>query len=200
MVFLEYEINKTALSNTIKFKNKRTYSYLGGVVIVNDMITLDMALKLPHEIVGHAKEYSEYNSLLSKNVCDNYDTKMLKSSINELFTKYKEILYLSKFSTSEINQKYELHENMHTRNFVDKVGNEVEKKIENQIWLTNFYNQFLNISSKLTKEEVYYLNETFFHNLSEETICEKMGICRNTLRRIKKSCLVKIWIEIQNII
>ena len=77
----------------------------------------------------------------------------------------------------------------------DLVANNIEK----QKWLTKFYKRLESISFKLTNEEIKYLVGTFFKGQSEEVLSENMGICRNTLRKIKKSCLVKMWIEMEDL-
>ena len=50
----------------------------------------------------------------------------------------------------------------------------------------------MTLALKLTMQESIYMVDTFFSKKSEDIISEKLGICRNTLQNIKKSCLVKI--------
>lgn len=40
-----------------------------------------------------------------------------------------------------------------------------------------------------------YLIATFFDNITEDEVCDKLEVCRKTLYKIKKSCLVKIKLE-----
>jgi len=73
------------------------------------------------------------------------------------------------------------------------------EELESLNWMTNFYNRILIIASKLTIQEATYLVDCFFSNKSEEVTCEKLRICRNTLQKVKKSCLIKTWVELKTL-
>lgn len=165
---------------------------------MDDLITLEMALNLSQKIMlDNSKDRSKFNVLLSKQTYEKFDTKELKEEINNLFNEYKEITYLYQFPSSLTASKFENKEHMLINNPIDTVGISVERKIDKQIWTTQFYYILLKVSSKLTWEEILYMTGTFFRNQTEDTLCEKMLMCRNTLRGIKKSCLVKMWIELK---
>lgn len=85
-----------------------------------------------------------------------------------------------------------------TNSINDPVSQYVEKNIDLNIWTRDFYNMILTLSTKLTFNEAIYLVDTFFDERAEEQISEKLQICRKSLQKIKKSCLVKIKIEFSN--
>lgn len=165
-------------------------------------ITLDMLLDLPNTILNKSKEYNEYAELLRPNECINYNCKELRNSIEEKFNHFKNIKYFCKFSIESninISQNMELKESCRLNHPSDSVGNLVEKSIDELLWGTEFYNRMLLVAPKLTMQEITYFIDTFFKHKSEEVISEQLGICKNTLLVIKKSCLVKVWIEIQDL-
>ncbi len=75
----------------------------------------------------------------------------------------------------------------------------MERVVDNKMWLVKFYNSICNLALKMTRAEAQYIVGTFFSNKSEEYVCDNIGICRNTLQKVKKSCLVKTWVEFQNL-
>lgn len=169
---------------------------------MNDVITKDMILNFPKKIYEKSGEYSENAILIRKSVYEKFDTKELKKEISSLFRKFQEISYMYRFPDANhaiASPSFEIQENMLTNRFTDKTGRIVEKQIDNQLWATVFYYRILNLAAKLTKEEVFYLVETFFKNQSELIISEKLGICKNTLKGIKKSFLVKSKCELEDL-
>lgn len=169
---------------------------------MEEILTLDMLLELPREVLKKAEEYDEYTGLLEKRKCQNYDFKELKREIKEYFESFRDTKYSYKFSAElniSITHSLELREGSFQRTNSDPFSKAVEKHIDDQIWLRNFYNTLLIVGQKLTLQEAIYFVDTFFGNKSEDIICEKLGICRNTLQRVKKSCLVKAYAEIQTL-
>lgn len=83
-----------------------------------------------------------------------------------------------------------------TNSINDKVGNYVEKKIDLNIWSKDLYNILIHLSEKLTFQETMNLIATFFEDITEDDVCEKLDVCRKSLYKIKKSCLVKIKLEL----
>lgn len=108
--------------------------------------------------------------------------------------------YLCRFPNCKITSEYELKENMRVNTINDQVGDLVAKSLDEQIWATQFYHCMLNISKKLTYQEIIYLVDIFFRRKTEESVCEKLSICRNTLRRVRGSCIVKMWIELEEVL
>ena len=168
---------------------------------MNDIITLNMLLELPNEILKKSAAYAEYTTLLRKEVFDKYDVKTLKKTINNQFNKLKDIKYSYNYyeeTLSTVNNSiYEIV--VDKAKYQDsKIEKLVNSTIDKQFWATKFYCTVLRIASKLTHKEAKYLVMTFFSELSEEEISTHLQISRNTLQNIKKSCLVKTWFELKN--
>lgn len=165
-------------------------------------VTLDMILEFPREILRKSEQYDEYAELLRKETYSKYDFKEIKQQIVEKFNRFKDAKYTYKFSLEsniKLTQSYTLREGSLVNRVSDPTGSIVAKAVDEQLWITKFYYSIMKIASTLTLQEATYLVDTFFSNKSEDVISEKLRICRNTLQNIKKSCLVKIWLEIESI-
>ena len=53
------------------------------------------------------------------------------------------------------------------------------------------------LSLKLTSDEAIYLINTFLAHKSEDDIAEMIGVSKSYLQKIKKSCIVKMWIDLK---
>ena len=73
----------------------------------------------------------------------------------------------------------------------------IERKVDKQLLMTDIYNSIIKVSYKLSNSEVIYLINTFLTHKSEESISEILGISKTYLQKIKKSCLVKMWTDLQ---
>ena len=166
---------------------------------MKELITLEMIYDLPQKIMHGSKEYQENAILLRKEIYSKFDIKKLKRAIISCFDRYSIVTYLYPFPNYNIASKYELKENMHVNTKKDQVGDFVARRLDEQIWATQFYYCLLNLSKKLTHQEIIYLIDFFCRRKTEESISEKLGICRNTLRGIKGSCIVKIWTELESL-
>lgn len=169
---------------------------------MDNIISLNMILNLPREIMANSK-INEGNILLRKEIYDCFDTKELKKKIERGFLKYQNVTYLYRFPNENnitLTPSCEIKENMFIQHPKDKIGELITSQVDRQIWATDFYYRLIDLSLKLTNQEAIYLVNAFFKSQTEDTICEILSICRNTLRGIKKSCLVKTWIEIKSLI
>ena len=165
---------------------------------MDEVITLGMALEIP-KVISLKMNADNFNHILPSNLYEEYDTKTLKKDIWKKFLKYREIIYFMQWNDS-LGSNYHIEQTYVKNHYSkDQMDNLVASNIEKQKWLTKFYKRLESISFKLTNEEIKYLVGTFFKGQSEEVLSENMGICRNTLRKIKKSCLVKMWIEMEDL-
>ena len=162
---------------------------------MKDVITLEMIFNLPQKILNNSKEYQENAILLRKEIYNKFDVKKLKQNIIKGFDRYSNVTYLYRFPNYIINTEYELKENMQVNKIIDQVGDLVSKSLDEQIWATQFYYSLLDISKKLTYQETI-----FFRRKTEESVHEKLAICRNTLRGVRGSCVVKMWTELENLL
>lgn len=165
-------------------------------------LTLDKILELPNDILKASEKYNEYSELLRKKVYDDYDFKELRENIEEKFDKFKDAKFLYNFpveSNIRTTPTYQVREGSTSNTPISKVEQAIVKKVDNQIWMNEFYNSLMTVAAKLTLQEAYYLVDSFFSHKSEEIIAEKLGICKMTLQNVKKSCLIKLWIELRTL-
>ena len=166
-------------------------------------VDLDMILELPKKILEKAEQYCDYSELLPKEIYEKYNFIELKSDITKIFKHFNTIKYLYSYSSEEYNIKtssaYEYRDGTSSNKILDSVGDMVTKKVDDQLWIVKFYNSIMNVALKMTDEEAYYIVNTYFANKSEEYISDRLGICRNTLQKIKKSSLVKTWVELHEL-
>ena len=170
---------------------------------MKEEVTLDMILELPKKILEKAEQYGDYSELLPKEVYEKYDLVEVRSDVSRIFKHFNVIKYLYSYSSEEYNIKitptYEPREGTISNKISDSVGDMVTKKVDNQIWIVKFYNSIMNVALKMTDKEAFYIVCTYFANKSEEYVSDRLGICRNTLQKIKKSSLVKTWVELHEL-
>jgi len=175
-------------------------SFFGGWFgLMDSLLTLDMILELPNEMLKNAEKYNDYSELLRKDIWEQYDLEYLKDYISERFTHFKDLKYLCNYSfanESKMTANYNFDELKGQRTFNSQLENNVNKNIDNQLWMSQFYNILIIVSSKLTLDEVKYLIYHYFSNKSEDFIAEKIGYSKVTLQNIKKSCLIKLYNEL----
>ena len=80
----------------------------------------------------------------------------------------------------------------------DMVSKFVIDKIDREKWSRDFYNCLINLSYKLAFNEAFYIVNTYFGKMTEEVISENLDISRNTLQKIKRSSLVKMYFEFKS--
>lgn len=163
-------------------------------------LSLEKFLELPEKIINTSLQNPDYLDLLSDSTCNMFYYKELKKDLSLIFDKFNDTKFLYTYS-KELNTKttssYGLRLGSFSNNIVDEIGNLVGKSIDNEIWASSIYNNIVSLSHKLTYKEAIYLVETFLSNKTEEQISEKLSICRKSLQKIKKSCLVKIYMELK---
>lgn len=164
------------------------------------IVTLDQLLNVSDAITDNASRNSKENQLLEEFICNQYDSQNIKQKLLKLFATFKSARYLYDFPIAEnikINSNYELHEGGFQKSTVSQVEKAVDQYIDKQLLTTNIYHSIIKLSYKLTNEEVIYLISTFLIHKSEESIAEIVGISKTYLQKIKKSCLVKAWVELE---
>lgn len=169
---------------------------------MNFTLTYDMLLNFPQEFLEESSKYKGMSELLSKEECDKYDTKDLKDKVELRFKKFKDARYIYKYPNESllrpITPNYQLREVMTPRNLASPQDRAVTKNTDKQIWVELMYQALMStLTTKMTEQEAIYLVEHFFKRINEEDIAEKLNICRATLQKIQKSCLIKIWVEME---
>ncbi len=168
---------------------------------MDDTFNYQILSDLPSEVIKVAKE-NEFLALLNDSLISKYYYVELKNDLKKLFSKFKDLKYLCR-----IDETYSLQSNQLR---IDKVGktplnpnkllNIVGKKIDDEQFIKTMYHCILNISTKLTYQEAMYFIQCFFCDTTEESISEILSISRTKLQKIKKSCLVKIYLEVDDLI
>ena len=164
------------------------------------IVTLDQLINVGSTITDNANSNSEVNQLLDEYICNQYDCTNIKSELLKLFATFKSARYLYEFpkdANIKITPTYELREGFTQRSTTSQVENAVSRYVDKQLLTTDIYTSIIKTSYKLTGAEVVYLINTFLVHKSEENIAEIIGISKTYLQKIKKSCLVKLWVELE---
>lgn len=167
---------------------------------MENIITLDKLLNIGDTILNNAQKNK--NILLNEQICNEYNIVSIKKKLIALFEDIKTAKYLYKFPEESIKI---------TPNYGERLGSfkktntsQVEKIIDNQIdgliYVTDLYEAIIKASYKLTDDESIYLYNAFLEVLTEEEIAEIIGISRTYLQKIKKSCIVKLWVELNKFV
>lgn len=156
-------------------------------------------MSLPNEII-RISENNEFIGLLSNEVIDKYYYSNLKKDLAHYMKRFNDMKFLYHSSNNYSIQSTSYSEAKINKRKTNKstVEQFVSKSVDNEIWTEKTYSHLISLSYKLNSNEQKYFIETFFKNTSEESISEKLGICRKTLQNIKKSCLVKMYLEINS--
>lgn len=163
------------------------------------ILTFDKLMSLPNEII-RISENNEFIGLLSNEVINEYYYLDLKKDLTHYMNRFNDMkfLYHSSNNFSIQSTSYSEAKNIKSKTTKSAVEEFVDKKVDTEKLVEEVYNHLISLSHKLNLDEQKYFIETFFKNGSEESISEKLGICRKTLQNIKKSCLVKMYLEINS--
>lgn len=164
------------------------------IKLVKENLTLEMLLYLPDKIINMSN--NSYISLLEKETYEYHYYSGLRNDLLKIFNKFNDVKYsLSYDDGFSITGNYEFTENQKQLNNIDSVSNYVEKRLGLEGYALKVYKKIISLSRKLTKGEAIYFVNTFFAKKSEEYISERLEISRTYLQKIKKSCLVKTYLE-----
>ena len=168
---------------------------------MNGIVTLDQLLNISKNISNYVEQNKVYNILLDENICNNYNIIEIKKKLQSLFTSFKSARYLYEFPVEcsiSISANYDEKLGGFTqRNNVSKIEQAIQKYTDKQLHTTNVYNTIMILSLKLTGDEAIYLINTFLAHKSEDDIAEIIGVSKSYLQKIKKSCIVKMWIDLK---
>ena len=167
---------------------------------MDNVVTLNQLINISDYIKEIADQNKQHNELLSEKIYNSYDTSYIRNNLLELFNRFKSARYLYEFpldSSVKLTSNYNLNEACHQSNNASQVEQIIEKHIDKQLLTTNIYFSIIKVSYKLSNEEVIYLINTFFTHKSEEDIANIIGISKTYLQKIKKSCLVKMWVDLE---
>lgn len=135
----------------------------------------------------------EDNTLLSLRIVEQYDYAKTKLEVDKIMLNFEEDRYkYSELPQPTITPSYEIKYEMFTNNFIDKVGNYVEKKLDKLKEIDLFYQKLSTIINTMTCPERVYFLDSYFRKRAETIICEKLNMSSSSLARIKASCILKI--------
>lgn len=172
--------------------------FFEGEICMDSHFDVDKLLTLHSDLIDISRKYSDLNILLCDDVFENYNVLDIKQQLLYLFSKFQSARYFIKTPIEEkplvLSPTFARREGYKYFN-ESMVENAVATLVDNEILLTSIYNHLIMVARKLTIDEVEYFYYTFITHRTEETIAFKMGVCKTSLQRIKKSCLVKLWVE-----
>lgn len=167
------------------------------------LITFEKLINVEDKINELVNEHNTKNILLNEFSTSKYNIIECKRKIFIIIYKFKATQYLFETRLEDnihLGKNYELKPEAFIRKFQSSSAEQfIDKKYDGLIYSTNIYYSILNLGYKYTKnEEIYFIN-TFFREkpLSEEKISELLSISRTNLQKIKASCIVKCWIELE---
>lgn len=165
---------------------------------MDNLLNLEELLELPNKVIKISEsEQNKFLDLLSENTCNIYYYTNLKSDLKDYFSKFNDFKFVYSMpenSTLSVNS-YELKENKLMYNANDKILNYIAKRIDDEIFAIDAYNRVISLAYKLTKKEAIYFVDCFFADATDDYICERLQVSRNGLQKIRKSCLVKMYLE-----
>ena len=167
---------------------------------MDGIVTLNQLLDISNTMTVNAQKHLEYNQLLDESVCNRYDILENKKKLQDLFAKFKSARYLYDFPIEEnikTTPVYEERVGFTQRSTTSQVENAIVRYLDEMIHTTDVYNSLMKVSYKLTGDEVIYLINTFLTHKSEDDIAELIGISKTYLQKIKKSCIVKMWVDLR---
>lgn len=165
-------------------------------------LTYTKLLNFPEDFLKTSVKYCELTDVISKRECDKYDLKEIKSYVDDKLQEFRDTKYLYMYPNEKYNipitPNYQLREVMTPRSLSSPQEKKINPTINRQIWATKVYYCFMdNLSTKLTRQESVYFIDSYFRKVSEENISEKLSMCKATLQKVKKSCLIKVWTEMK---
>lgn len=167
---------------------------------MDNVVSLNQLLNVSSAIQENAVKNEKFNELLDDYICKQYNIVSIKDSLEKLFYSFKSARYLYDFPLEDsisISPSYEYKESFTQKSTASQVENAIQRYVDKQILTTNVYYSIMKVSHKLTNDEVVYLINTFLTRRSEEEIAELIGISRSYLQKVKKSCIVKMWVDLK---
>ena len=159
-------------------------------------------LSFPEDFTKAANKYCDLTEKLSQRECDKYDLAELREIIDKRIEIFKDTKYLYKYPNQIYDvlkaSNYQPKEVMTPRKLSSPQEDKVDPNINRQIWATKLYYAFMDsLSTRLTREEYVYFIDSYFRQVNGDDIAAKLSMCKETLQKHKKSCLIKVLTEIK---
>lgn len=135
----------------------------------------------------------ETNTLLSNAVVTLYNYAETKKNVDEFMKKLERDSYkYYELTPPKMTPNYEIIYNGTQSHKTDSVGKYVEEKLDKLKELNEKYELLAEVMKRFTKEEKIYFIGSYFNKLSEVILCEKLNMGNSSLKRIKKSSIIKV--------
>ena len=169
---------------------------------MNLSLTYEKLLDFPNSFKKQAEKYQWMTEVLSKAELDKYNIRELKANVDKRMQKFKDAKYIYQYPNEKYNcpitTNYQPREVMAPRNLESQQSRIITREVDKTIWINQLYYSLMEkVTTKLTIEETVYLIDSYFKKFSEESIADNLSICKKTLQKIKKSCLIKVWVEME---
>lgn len=116
-----------------------------------------------------------------------------KKNVDELMYKFEEIRFkCHQIEPPRITPSYEIRYEKSSGSVSDKVGNYIQRKLDLEDEANELYEALSHALKTLCREELIYFKNAYYNRIKEELICDLLNMSRDSLRRIKESCIVKI--------
>lgn len=164
-----------------------------------EVVSEDTFLCLP-EGIQEVSEEKGFATRLSKRVIDQYYYSDMRKDLKELFVYYLDAKWLLKAKDYDCvhSLTYSSEYITISRTNDDKVSKYVTRNVDLEKYVELFYHATMSVAKELTLSEAVYLVDSLFCDRPEELISDKLCISVKTLTKIKKSCLVKVYLEFKN--
>lgn len=150
-----------------------------------------------NEMLEVTRKNENQNILLEEEICHQYKPLIYKGKIIQLFKRLKQKRYLRPEENIKLTSSYEANASRTTTsNFKSTTERAVDTYIDMLSKENEVCNKLLVLADKLTLEEGIYFVYAFFYKETEDDISNILNISRTSLQKIKKSCLIKAWFEL----
>lgn len=131
--------------------------------------------------------------LLSLRLVKSRDYYECKKNVDELMYKFEEYKYGNhEILPPKITQSFEIRYESFTSHISNPTETYIQRKLDLEKEINDFYEELANAMKTLCREELIYFKNTYYNRITEESICDILNMSRDSLRRIKESCIVKI--------
>lgn len=164
------------------------------------IVTLNEMINISNKLIEISSQFNNLNSLITSDLCEQYYTNINKKKLQKLFSKFISARYVYEFPIDEaiqITSNYKYNGRCSNSNNTSKVENAIETMVDKQLRITEIYDRLLVVSSKLILDEVHYMIGAFINHKPEESIAESLHMSKTYLQKIKKSCVIKMWIDLK---
>lgn len=167
---------------------------------MNEELTIEKLLELPNKVleIGLRNEENKGINLLSTKTCELYYYTNLKKDLKNYLDPFNDSKYsygVVKFNSVGVSKSYGLKEERHLKKVNDNVLDLITREVDKDIFAADVYQKILKLADELTYREALYFVRSFLENGTDDYVCDELGLSRTGLQKIRKSCLVKMYLN-----